>query len=53
MSFGIRKANAGAPVSGRAQQLVSNGKKNADARGTSRPGQGSKHTRGDTKGPAR
>jgi hypothetical protein len=52
MSFGIKKATNGAPVSGRAQQLASNSKQNKDNRGTARPGQGSK-SRGDTKAPGK
>lgn len=53
MSFGIKKATAGAPMSGKCQQIHANGKKNGDARGPDRPGQASKATRGDTKGPGR
>lgn len=53
MSFGIRKATAGAPVSGKASELRKVRQVNEATKGGRRPPQDSKHTRGDTKGPSR
>lgn len=53
MSFGIRKATNGAPVSGKASNLRKVRAASEAAKGGRRPPQDSKHTRGDTKRPER
>jgi hypothetical protein len=53
MSFGIKKATAGAPVSGAASNLRRVRVRTEITKGERRPPQDSKHTRGDTKGPGR